>query len=129
MKNVLNLKTTIAIATLVLSLVGFTGMDTAYDPVGTWVCEIESPDGNVNSKMTITQNEEKEYEVAVITQEYGTLKLSDVEIDGTEMTGNVEVAGGVADFELEFDGDSVEGTIYFGEDELPLTGEREKAKG
>ncbi|MCE7991033.1 MAG: hypothetical protein HEP71_03600 [Roseivirga sp.] len=129
MKSVLNLKTTIAMAPLVLSLVGFTGTNTAYDPVGTWICEIESPDGDISTKITIAQNEEKEYEVAVITQEYGTLELSDVEIEGTEMTGNVEVAGGVADFELAFDGDEVEGTIYFGEDELPLTGEREKGEG
>lgn len=130
MKNLLNLKSTIAIVTLAMSLVGYIGIhSTLYDPAGTWTCEIESPDGNISSTMVIGQNEEKEYEVSVETNEYGTLELSDVEIKGTEMTGNVEVAGGVADFELEFDGDSVEGTIYFGEDELSLTGEREKGKG
>ncbi|GEM_PF-2102744 len=129
MKSVLNLKSTMAMVTLVISLVGYTGLNAPfYNPAGTWACEIESPDGSINSTMVISQNEEKEYEVSVETNEYGTLELSDVEVKGTEMTGTVEVAGGVADFELEFDGDSMEGVIYFGEDELPITGEREKGK-
>lgn len=131
MKNVLNLKTTIAIMTLTLSLVGYVvGTDApAYDPAGVWVCEIESPDGNISSKMTISVNEAKEYEVTVATNEYGDLELADIVFEDNKMEGNVEVAGGVADFELEFDGDSVEGIIYFGEDELPIEGEREKKKG
>ena len=126
MNNMLNLKTGIAMITLALSLVGFIASTTAYDPKGTWVCEIESTDGMINSKMIITQNDKKEYEVRVETNEYGTLELSDVEIEESEMTGNVEVAGGVADFELSFDEDDVEGIIYFGEEELTLVGEREK---
>lgn len=128
MKNMLNLKTTVAMMTLTLSLVGYIVGTTAYDPTGTWVCEIESPDGNIQSKMTITLNEDKEYEVIVATNEYGNLELSDIEMEGTDMTGQVEVAGGTADFELAFDGDDVEGTVYFGEDELALVGEREKKK-
>ncbi len=128
MKNMLNLKTTIAIITLTLSLVGYAGINApAYDPSGTWNYEIETPDGAISGDMTIAKTD-GEYEIAVETDDFGTLELEDVELKDNEMTASVDVQGVTAEFEIEFDGDEMSGIVLYGGEELPIVAEREKSK-
>lgn len=127
MKKIANLTKSMLLMTLAITLfaVAPVKVDNAYDPSGDWTYEIEIPEqGAISGDMTI-KKEGEGWDVVVETDDYGTLNLQDVELDGTDMTGTVEVAGGLADFEMEFDGDSMEGVIYFGEDELPITAERD----
>jgi hypothetical protein len=97
-----------------------------YSPVGTWNYEAQSPDGTLKDVMTITLNAEGIYEVTIKSQVYGTLELHDVEFDKMVMTGNVEIEGQSIEFEMKFDGESMEGLVYAGEDELVIKAERQK---
>lgn len=96
-----------------------------YDPSGTWNYEMEIPEQRMQIGVITIEKENGQYQVTWETDDYGTLELEDVEFDGMDLTASVEVSGGVAEFEVEFDGDSMQGTIYFGEDELPISAERE----
>lgn len=127
MKNVLNLKNSLAALVLLVAMVGFTSMDKAqaYDPTGSWVYEIETPDGAISGDMAIAKDGDA-YTVEVETDDFGTLELEDVELKGNEMTASVDVQGVTAEFEIEFDGDSMDGVILYGGEELPITAEREK---
>lgn len=98
--------------------------DQQYSPVGTWDYEAQTPDGNLKDVMTITLNAEGVYEVTIKSQVYGTLELDDVSFEKMVMTGTVEIEGTSIDFEMKFEGDSMEGFIYTGEDELNITAER-----
>lgn len=129
MKKVLNLKNSVAFLMLLGVMFAFTSMDKvpAYDPTGTWVYEIETPDGAISGDMTIAKTD-GEFEVKVETDDFGTLELEDVEVKDKEMTASVDVQGVTAEFEVEFDGDEMSGVILYGGEELPIVAEREKSK-
>lgn len=129
MKNVLNFKNAVAFLMLMGAMVTFTAMDKApaYDPVGDWAYEIETPDGAISGDMTI-KKEEGAYVIVVETDDFGTLELEDVEFEDTEMTATVDVQGITAEFEVEFDGDSMSGIINYGGEDLAISAERAKKK-
>ncbi len=97
-----------------------------YDPTGVWDYEVETPDGTLQDEMTIKKNEEGEYEVSIASDVYGTLVLQEVTFEKNVMEGHVEIEGDRIEFEMKFEGDSMEGSIYAGEDELTVTAERQK---
>uniref|UniRef100_UPI0040489F36 hypothetical protein n=1 Tax=Roseivirga sp. TaxID=1964215 RepID=UPI0040489F36 len=97
-----------------------------YSPVGTWNYEAQTPDGTLKDVMTIALNAEGIYEVTIKSQVYGTLELDDVEFEKMVMTGNVEIEGESIEFEMKFDGESMEGIVYAGEDELVIKAERQQ---
>ncbi|PIQ47105.1 MAG: hypothetical protein COW03_16845 [Cytophagales bacterium CG12_big_fil_rev_8_21_14_0_65_40_12] len=97
-----------------------------YSPVGTWNYEAETAEGTLKDVMTIALNAEGVYEVTIKSQVYGTLELDDVEFEKMVMTGNVEIEGESIEFEMKFDGESMEGIVYAGEDELVIKAERQK---
>lgn len=129
-----NIKKVLSLVVLTLVLTAFTAetnnrnFNTAYDPVGVWDYEVETPDGTVSGEMTIARNDEKKIEVFFESQAYGTIELSDVKLDDTSLEGSSELQGQGMEIEMEFDGDSMEGTIYYGEEEMSLTAERKKEK-
>lgn len=128
MKKVMNLKKSMAALVLLVAMVGFTAMDKApaYDPSGTWAYEIETPDGAISGDMEIEKDGDS-YSVTMMTDDFGDLELEDVEFnDKNEMTGSVEVQGVTAEFEVEFEDDSMSGVILYGGEELPIEAEREK---
>lgn len=128
MKNAFKLKNSIAFVMLMSLMIGFTAMDKApaYDPSGTWAYEIETPDGAISGDMEVAK-EADTYKVTISTDDFGDLELEDVEFnDKNEMTGSVDVQGVTAEFEVEFEGDSMEGIILYGGEELPIVAEREK---
>lgn len=122
MKKIQN---TLKLVTLLFFLVAFTN-PTKYDPSGIWDYEIEVPEqGTQTGEMTIEKNGQQ-YEVSIVSALYGTLELEKVKFKDNELEGTVEVAGGIADFTMQFDGDSMEGSVYFGESELDITAKRKK---
>lgn len=129
MKRVLNFKSAVAFLMLMSTMMVFTAMDKApaYDPVGIWVYEVETPDGTSTGDMTITK-EEDGFGVVIETDQFGTLELEEVELDGNEMTGSVDLQGTPAEFEFEFDGDTMTGIVLFDGQELPIEAERGKKK-
>ena len=126
MKKIRNTIALIAM-TLFLSAYSIHTIDSVYDPSGVWNYEAESPQGTQKGEMTIEKNDGK-YEVTIESNGYGTLELSSVKFSKNTLEAELDIEGNVLDFEMEFDGDSMEGTIYAGEDELSITAERQKKK-
>ncbi|MFY0629287.1 MAG: hypothetical protein JXR05_02830 [Flavobacteriaceae bacterium] len=125
MKNVLKV---FSVVVLTLILTAFTAETNIkdYDPVGVWDYEVETPDGTVTGEMTISRDEEKKLEVSIESEAYGTLELEDVKLEKSTLEGNTEIEGQSLSIEMEFDGDSMEGTVYMGEQEMSLSAERKK---
>ena len=126
MKNVMNLKKSLAALFMMVAMVTFTAMDKApaYDPSGTWTYEIETPDGTISGEMEIEKDGDS-YTVVIGTDDFGDLELEDVEVEGNEMTGSVDVQGVTAEFEVEFEDDTMDGVILYGGEELPIVAERD----
>ena len=98
--------------------------ENAYDPSGSWTYEVSMPEGTLTGDMEIKKVED-EYEVSIETDQFGTLELEDVTLEENIMEGNVEIDGAIIDFEFEFDGDSMEGTVSAGQfGTFDLEGER-----
>lgn len=115
---------TIFILTVAMSPITLT-KNRAYDPTGTWTYEIETPDGAISGEMEITKDGDT-YKVVIGTDDFGDLELEDVEFnDKNEMTGYVDVQGVSAEFDVEFEEDSMEGVINYGGEELPISAERD----
>ncbi len=95
----------------------------AYDPSGDWTYEVAMPDGTLTGDMKIAKAD-GEYEVTIESNVYGTLELEDVNMEDMTMEANIEIEGDIIDFEFEFDGDSMEGTIYTPDGEIDMTAER-----
>lgn len=131
MKNLFNLKNTAALVAVLVAMMGFVAMDKApaYDPVGTWNYEIETPDGAISGDMTIKKDGEG-YGISVETDDFGTLALKEVKFafegEKADMTAEVDVQGVTAEFEVEFEGETMSGVIYYGGEELSIEAEREK---
>lgn len=125
MKNILNLKKSFALFAMTLLFIAASPADLAFGPEGTWEYEVETPDGNVAGEMEITVSE-GEYAVTIESDQYGTMKLDDVTMEDDVIEATFELEDMILDFVLEFDGDSMEGVVYAGEDELALTAERKK---
>lgn len=94
-----------------------------YDPTGTWEYSVEAPDGATGGKLVI-QGAPGIYTASLETDQFGTLEISDVDVQGTSMTGSIDVMGNTADIECDFEGDTFTGSVYVGEDALPMEGRR-----
>ncbi|OEK05937.1 hypothetical protein [Roseivirga misakiensis] len=137
MRNVNGIKSTLALLVMVLFVVGCAASNTAstgttaknskkekpYDPTGTWEYTVETPDGANGGKFIIAGNPGA-YSASLETDQFGTLELQNLDVQGTAMTGDIEVMGNTASIECDFDGDTMSGAIYFGEDSFPLEGKR-----
>lgn len=129
MKNLSTTTKSIAIAILFLTALAFPVQEgvsqTKYSPVGTWDYEVETPDGTLTDEMIIKLDDEGEYEVTIESEIYGNLVLSDITFEKMVMEGVIEVEGASMSVEFEFDGDSMEGVVYTGEEELSITAEKQ----
>jgi len=110
------------IATILL-----TSMQTAtvLNPVGIWDYEVPTEQGTLEGEMTITKDDGK-YDISIETTAYGTLELAEIKISGNDLTANVELEGATIEFEFEFDGDSMEGTVSTPDGKLEITAKRRK---
>ena len=128
MKKVSFLKNKFTIGILMLMLtVGLTAMKpvSIANLAGTWDYEVPTDQGTLEGEMTITKNEAK-FDISIETTSYGTLELEDIKVTGNDLTANVELEGATIEFEFEFDGDSMEGTIGTPDGELEITAKRRK---
>lgn len=126
MKKDATMKSILSLMMVTFILFSFTPItQKAYDPSGVWDWEVETDEGTLTGEMTISK-EEEEYEVVIESDIYGTMEMEDVTFEKNIMEGTVEVDGDQVEFEWEFDGDTMEGAAYLGEDELAMSAERQK---
>jgi uncharacterized protein YxjI len=124
--NFLKHKFTIGLV-LILVTLGLTSMTsvTDYDPTGIWDYEVETEQGTLNDKLTISKGDDG-YEVSIETTQYGTLELENIKFKGTKITANIDMQGAVVDFEFEFEDDTMKGTITTPDGEMDMTAKRRK---
>lgn len=136
MKKITTLKRSAILAMVALLLIAFpvqygvsaslsqdAEVQKAYDPSGTWNYEVETPEGTLTGEMTIKKADDQ-FEVVIESDVYGTLELEDITFEKMVMEASIEIEGDQIEFEWKFDGDSMEGAAYSGEDELAMTAER-----
>ncbi|MBO6661749.1 hypothetical protein [Roseivirga sp.] len=95
----------------------------AYDPAGVWEYSVDTPDGGSSGTLRI-MGSPGAYSATLETDQFGTLDVNGVTVQGTNMTGSIEVMGTVAELECQFDGDAMSGAVYLGQDAFPMTGKR-----
>lgn len=110
-----------------IATIGLTSMQSpsVLNPVGIWDYEVPTDQGTLEGEMTITKNDAN-YTISIETTSYGTLELEEIKISGNDLTANVALEGATIDFEFEFDGDSMKGTITTPDGELEITAKRRK---
>lgn len=138
MRNSKGIKSALAMLVMLLFMVGCAASNTTsnsgvaskkakkvkpYDPTGTWEYTVETPDGASGGKLVIEGNPGA-YTASLGTDQFGTLEISGVDVQGTSMTGEIDVMGNSASIECDFDGDTMSGAVYVGEDSFPLEGNR-----
>jgi hypothetical protein len=94
-----------------------------YSPVGEWSYDVETPDGGSYGTMTIIGTPGT-YEVTLSTDQFGELRVYDLEMTGQSMSGKIDVAGLVAEVEGDFDGDDFSGAVIMGDQVYPLQATR-----
>ena len=95
-----------------------------YDPTGSWEYMVETPDGGSGGVLVIAGNPGA-YTATLETDQFGSLEMTEVIMNGQTMTGVIEVMGNVAEIECSFDGNTFTGVVYLGEDAFPMEGKRE----
>lgn len=94
-----------------------------YDPAGVWEYQVDTPDGGSGGTLRINGSPGA-YTAALETDQFGTLEVNGVTVQGTNMTGSIEVMGTVAEIECQFEGETFSGAVYLGQDAFPMSGKR-----
>lgn len=94
-----------------------------YDPAGVWEYTVDTPDGGSAGTLRINGSPGA-YTASLETDQFGTLEMYGVSVQGTAMTGAIEVMGTVAEIECQFDGDALSGAVYLGQEVYPMSGKR-----
>ncbi len=94
------------------------------DHVGTWDYEVVAPDMTYKGVMELKE-EDGEYSGS-LTSLGVTIPMTDVELDGDELTCKMNVQGFNCNVTMEFEGDSLSGTVSVEGMSLPLKGTRAK---
>ena len=90
-----------------------------YNPAGVWEYTVETPDGGNAGLMRIS-GEPGNFEVMLETDQFGELRVYDLEMTGESMSGKIDVAGVSAEVEGDFDGESFSGAVILGDEAYPL---------
>lgn len=94
-----------------------------YSPVGTWEYSVETPDGGGAGTMKIS-GAPGTFEVLLQTDQFGELRVYDLNMTGESMAGKIDVAGMTAEVEGDFDGDNFSGAVILGDEAYPLEATR-----
>ncbi|MEC7754583.1 MULTISPECIES: hypothetical protein [Roseivirga] len=94
-----------------------------YDPTGVWEYFVNTPDGGSSGTMRISGNPGA-YTASLETDQFGVLEMNGVTVQDRNLTGSIEVMGTVAEIECQFDGDTMDGAVYMGQDTFPMSGKR-----
>lgn len=90
-----------------------------YSPTGEWAYDVETPDGGSSGTMTVLGGPGT-YEVLLKTDQFGEIRVYDLEMTGESMMGKIDVAGLTAEVEGDFDGESFSGAVIMGDEVYPL---------
>ncbi|GEM_PF-597640 len=90
-----------------------------YSPAGEWAYDVETPDGGSSGTMTVTGGPGT-YEVILKTDQFGEIRVYDLDMTGESMMGKIDVAGVTAEMEGDFDGDSFSGALVLGDEVYPI---------
>ena len=126
MKHTNSLKSKFTIGILLMFLtVGLTSMKpaTAIDPSGVWDYEVETPQGNMTGELTIKKSD-GDYAVSIETEQFGTLELGNITLEGNEMTADIDMQGATVEFSFEFDGDAMKGSIATPDGDMDITAKK-----
>ena len=124
--NFLKNKFTIGLV-LIMVTFGLTSMTTItdYDPTGIWDYKVETEQGTLSDKLTISKGDDG-YEISIETTQYGTLELENVKLKGNDITADIDMQGATVEFEFEFDEDTMKGTVTTPDGEMNMTAKRRK---
>lgn len=126
MKHAKFLKSKLVIGILLIMVtVGLTSMKpaTAIDPSGVWDYEVETPQGNMTGEMNIKKSDGN-FAVSIETEQFGTLELGNITLEGNEMTADIDMQGATVEFSFEFDGDSMKGSIATPDGDMDITAKK-----
>ena len=110
---------------LIMVTVGLTSMKpaSAIDPSGVWDYEVQTPQGNMTGELTIKKSGD-DFAVSIETEQFGTLELGNITLDGNEMTADIDMQGATVEFAFEFDGDSMKGSIATPDGDMDITAKK-----
>ena len=110
---------------LIIVTIGLTSMKpaTVIDPSGVWDYEVETPQGNMTGELTI-KNSDGDYAVSIETEQFGTLELGNITLEGNEMTADIDMQGATVEFSFEFDGDAMKGSIATPDGDMDITAKK-----
>ena len=94
-----------------------------YDPTGVWEYLVDTPDGGSSGTLRINGNPGA-YTASLETDQFGTIEMTGVSVQDSNLTGRMEVMGTVAEIECQFDGDNMVGSVFLGQDAFPMSGKR-----
>ena len=92
--------------------------------VGKWNYELETPQGNYNGNMQISQNG-NEF-TGSLNSDMGSVDLNDLKIENGQLTANFDMMGNTIDMKGSFEGDVFNGTMSAGGYDIPFKATRSK---
>ncbi|MFN0729079.1 hypothetical protein [Polaribacter gochangensis] len=107
--------------------IGLTSMQSTdfKDITGVWDYEVEAADGTMTGIMTIKKSDDT-YAIEIETTQFGTLELNNIALKGKELTANIDMQGALVEFDFEFDGDSMKGTVSTPDGDLDIVAKKRK---
>lgn len=97
------------------------GGEKAFNPVGDWEYKVTT---DVSYGVITIAGEKGNYTGSMTTEVFGTLQIMNLEIEGTSLTGDLDVGGTPAKITCEFDGNEIAGAVTAGADKFPFIGKR-----
>ena len=94
-----------------------------YNPSGIWRYEILTPNQENYGIMKIT-GQPGYFEVLLETDQFGELRVYNLEMTGESMSGMVDFGGSIANIDGDFDGDEFDGAITVGDNTYPIEATR-----
>ncbi len=90
-----------------------------YSPTGAWEYAVDSPNGGGRGVMRVS-GEPGNFEVVLETQQFGELRVYDLDMNGQNMRGKIDVSGVTAELEGDFDGEDFIGYLVVGDNAFPM---------
>lgn len=94
------------------------------DHTGTWNYSIDGPDGNTYTGAIVLELDGGDYK-GEIQSELGTTKLQDLELDGDDISFNLDFSGYALEYSGSFEGDVLTATVSIEGMEIPFKATRD----
>ena len=90
-----------------------------YSPAGVWEYTVEAPNGGGSGIMRVT-GQPGNFEVVLETEQFGELRVYDLDMSLNSMNGKIDVSGFTAEIEGDFDEDEFVGYLSLGDEAFPM---------